>query len=450
MVYRRVVVLVTAAIAVASGSARGQSSIDAKVTAELPSLLQTYESLHAAPELSGHEQKTASFLAGELRSLGFTVTEHIGKYADSDSDLVPYGIAAVMKNGDGPTVLVRTELDALPVTEATGLPYASHVRTTNPDGQEVGVMHACGHDIHMTSLLGTARLLSEMKDRWHGTLLLIGQPAEELGKGALAMLRDDLYQRVPKPDYILALHDSSDLEAGTIGYCPGYALANVDSVDITIRGVGGHGAMPSHTRDPVVLAAQTVLALQTIVSREVSPLESAVVTVGSIHGGAKRNVIPDQVILQLTVRTYKKEVREQVLAALKRIPRGLAIAAGMPEDRLPIVTVSKTEHGDATYNDPALTEREAKVWEAAFGKDKVVQIPPEMVSEDVGYFGLDHAIPLLDFRIGAVAPTLMQEHEATGKPLPPLHSALFAPLPEPTIRTGVKAMTLAVLDLMKR
>lgn len=446
---RRVIVSLLIVGAVVAVPVLAQSSIDKSLAAELPSLLDTYKTLHAAPELSGHEQKTASFLAGELRSLGFGVTEHIGRYADSDSDLVPYGIAAVMTNGDGPTVLVRTELDALPVTEATELPYASHVRATNPDGQEVGVMHACGHDVHMTSLLGTARLLTEMKDRWHGTLVLIGQPAEELGKGALAMLRDDLYQRVPKPDYILALHDSSDLEAGTVGYCPGYALANIDSVDITIRGVGGHGAMPSHTKDPVVLAAETVLALQTIVSREVSPLESAVVTVGSIHGGAKRNVIPDQVVLQLTVRTYKKEVREQVLAALERIPRGLAIAAGMPEDRLPIVTVSKTERGDATYNDPALTEREAKVWEAAFGKDKVVQIPPEMVSEDVGYFGLDHTIPLLDFRIGAVAPALMQEHEATGKPLPPLHSAHFAPLPGPTIRTGVKAMTLAVLDLMR-
>lgn len=425
-----------------------QSSIGTKVDEELPSLIKTYETLHASPELSGHEEKTASFLAGQLRALGFAVTEHIGKYDASDPDMVPYGVAAVMTNGKGPTVLLRTELDALPVTEATGLPYASRVRTTNPEGQEVGVMHACGHDIHMTSLLGTARLLVQMKDRWHGKLVLIGQPAEERGMGALAMLRDQLYETVPRPDYVLALHDSSDLEAGTIGYCPGYALASIDSVDIIIRGVGGHGAMPSHTKDPVVLAAETVLALQTIVSREVSPLDSAVVTVGSIHGGTKRNIIPDQVALQLTVRTYKKEVREKVLAALHRIPKGLAIAAGVPEDRLPIVTVSETERGDATYNDPALTARMAKVWEQAFGKEKVVQIPPEMVSEDVGYFGLDRQIPLLDFRIGAVAPEAMREHQATGKPLPPLHSAEFAPMPEPTLRTGVEAMTLAVLDLM--
>ncbi len=437
--------LLAAPVAVAAAD---RSPIDAKVDQELPSLVQTYESLHEAPELSGHEEKTSAFLAGELRKLGFTVIDHIGKY--EDPSLVGYGIAGVMKNGDGPTVLVRTELDALPVTEATGLPYASHVTTLNPDGQTVGVMQACGHDIHMTSFLGTARLLAGMKDRWHGTLVMIGQPAEELGKGADAMLRDGLYDKVPKPDYVLAFHDSSDLAAGTVAYCPGFALANIDSVDITIRGVGGHGALPSKTKDPVVLAAQTVLALQTIVSREISPLDPAVVTVGSIHGGTKRNVIPDQVVLQLTVRTYKKEVREKVLAAIQRIPRGLAIAAGIPEDRMPIVTVSKTERGDATYNDPALTARMAKVWEKAFPKGDVVQIPPEMVSEDVGHFGLERQIPVLQFRIGAVDPKLIAEHEANGTPLPPLHSALFAPLPEPTIRAGVKATTLAVLDLMAK
>ncbi len=422
------------------------SAIDAKVDQELPALVQTYESLHAAPELSGHEEKTSAFLAGELRKLGFTVTEHIGKY--QDPDLVGYGLAGVMKNGEGPTVLVRTELDALPVTEATGLPYASHVQARNPDGQTVGVMHACGHDVHMTSFLGTARLLAGMKDRWHGTLVMVGQPAEELGKGADAMLRDGLYEKVPRPDYVLAFHDSSDLAAGKVAYCPGYALANIDSVDITIRGVGGHGALPSHTKDPVVLAAQTILAIQTIVSREISPLDPAVVTVGSIHGGTKRNVIPDQVVLQLTVRTYKQEVREKVLAALKRIPAGLATAAGIPEDRMPIVSVSETERGDATYNDPELTARMAKVWEQAFPEGQVLQVPPEMVSEDVGHFGLDREIPVLQFRIGAVDPKLVAEHEKTGEPLPPLHSALFAPLPEPTIRAGVKATTLAVLDLM--
>lgn len=454
MLRRRAVSLVLAATSVALVigpglcAQTGTSPVDRAVAPELPSLVGTYESLHEAPELSGHERRTAAFIADQLRSLGFTVIDHIGKYVDPN--LTGYGVAAVMKNGAGPTVLVRTELDALPVTEATGLPYASTVKTKNADGQVVGVMHACGHDIHMTSFLGTARALVQMKDRWHGTLEMIGQPAEEIGKGADAMLRDGLYQRIPQPDYVLALHDSSQLEAGKVAYCPGYALANIDSVDITLRGVGGHGAMPSHTKDPVVLAAETVLAIQTISSREISPLDPVVVTVGSIHGGTKRNVIPDQVVLQLTVRTYKPEVREKVLAALRRIAKGLAEAAGIPQNRMPIVTLSQTERGDALYNDPALAARMAKVWEKAFGKENVLKIPPEMVSEDVGHFGLDRKIPVLQFRIGAVAPALMKEHMDTGKPLPPLHSALFAPLPEPTIRTGVKAMTLAVLDLMGR
>ncbi len=443
----RVLNLPTLAVAgLFAASAAAQPDIDRKVDQVLPSLVGTYQSLHGAPELSGHEEKTSAFLAGQLRNLGFTVIDHLGTY--QDPDLTGYGIAATMSNGSGPTVLVRTELDALPVTEATGLPYASHVTALNPDGQTVGVMHACGHDIHMASFLGTARLLTAIKGSWQGTLVMIGQPAEEIGKGADAMLRDGLYQKVPRPDYVLALHDSSDLPAGTIGYHPGYAMANIDAVDITIRGVGGHGALPSHTKDPVVLAAETVLAIQTIVSREISPLDPAVVTVGSIHGGAKRNVIPDQVVLQLTVRTYKQDVREQVLAALKRIPAGLAMAAGIPDNRMPIVSVSKTERGDATYNDPDLTARMAKVWTAAFPKGDVVEIPPEMVSEDVGHFGLDREIPVLQFRVGAVDPKLIAKHAATGETLPPLHSARFAPLPAPTLQAGVKAMTLAVLELM--
>jgi len=312
------------------------------------------------------------------------------------------------------------------------------------------VMHACGHDLHMASFVGTARMLAAMKDRWHGTLIMVGQPAEEIGKGADALLRDHLYERVGRPDYVIAFHDSSDLEAGMVAYAPGFALANIDAVDITLRGVGGHGAMPDHTRDPVVLAAETVLALQTVVSREISPLDPTVITVGSIHGGTKRNIIPDEVVLQLTVRTYKKEVRQKVLAAIQRVSRGLAIAAGVPDDRLPIVSISETERGDALYNDPALTARLVKVWEGAFGKDHVTEIPPEMVSEDVGHFGLDGKIPVLQFRIGTVAPALMRTHVADGTPLPALHSALFAPLAEPALRSGVKATTLAVLDLMGR
>jgi amidohydrolase len=442
------VLSVLAALLVGSSALAQSADLDARIDRDLPSLVAIYKQLHAAPELSTQEVQTSAFIADQLRSLGFNVIDHIGTY--QDPKLTGYGVAGVMTNGAGPTVLVRTELDALPVTEETGVPYASTVKATTADGQQVGVMHACGHDIHMTSFVGTARELVALKSQWHGTLVMIGQPAEELGTGADAMLRDHLYGRVPKPDYILAVHDSSDLLAGTIAYCPGFALANIDSVDITLRGVGGHGAMPDHTKDPVVLAAQTVLALQTIVSRETSPLDPVVVTVGSIHGGTKRNVIPDQVVLQLTVRTYQKDVRAKVLAAIQRIARGLAVAAGIPEDRMPIVTISTTERGDATYNDPALTARLAKVWEQAFPKGQVKQIPPEMVSEDVGHFGLDGQIPVLQFRVGAVDPARMQEHETTGKPLPALHSSLFCPLPEPTIRSAVKAMTLAVLNLMQK
>jgi amidohydrolase len=442
----RALVAIAAAAVFTAGPA-AQSDLDARIDRALPGLVATYIQLHRAPELSGHEEKTSAFIAGELRALGFTVIDHIGTYMDPS--LTGYGLAGVLENGKGPTVMFRTELDALPVIEDTGLPYASTVTTKSADGQTVGVMHACGHDFHMTSFLGTAAMLAAMRDRWHGTLVMLGQPAEETGLGADAMLRDHLYERVGQPDVVLAFHDSSELEAGRIGYASGYALANIDAVDITVRGIGGHGAMPDHTKDPIVLAAQIVLALQTIVSRENSPLDPAVVTVGSIHGGAKRNVIPDQVVLQLTVRTYKKDVRERVLAAIQRIARGQALSAGLPDDRLPIVTVSQTEHGDALYNDPALTARLAKVWEAAFPKGDVAPYPPEMVSEDVGHFGLDGKIPVLQFRVGAVAPAVMQEHLKTGAPLPALHSSRFAPLPEPSIRAGVKASTLALLDLLK-
>jgi amidohydrolase len=438
--------VVATIVALVGTVALAQSDLDSRIDAELPSLVETYEMLHAAPELSGHEEKTAAWLTRELAALGFTVTDHIGKYVEPD--LTGFGVAGVLKNGKGPTVLVRTELDALPVTEKTGLPYASVVHAKNADGRMVGVMHACGHDIHMASLLGSMRLLAAMKDRWRGTIIAIGEPSEEIGKGADAMLRDHLYDRVGRPDYVLAFHDSADLEAGVVAYTPGFAMANIDAVDITIRGVGGHGAMPERTKDPVVLASQTVMALQTIVSREISPLDPAVITVGSIHGGAKRNVIPDRVVLQLTVRTYAKDVRAQVLAAIQRTVGGLAVAAGIPEDRMPIVSISETERGDALYNDPALTARLAKVWEAAMGKDHVLEIPPVMVSEDVGHFGLGRQIPVLQFRVGAVAPSVLAEHRASGTPLPALHSARFAPLPEPTIRSGVKATVLAVLELL--
>jgi hippurate hydrolase len=408
-------------------------SIDSMIDREMPALLDTYKAFHVAPELSKHEEKTSATVAERLRALGYTVTDHVGKYESSDTC---YGVVAMMKNGDGPVVLVRSDMDALPVLEQTGLPYAS---------KNANVMHACGHDIHMTTLLGTASMLAQLKNKWHGTVLLVGQPAEEVVQGASAMLRDRLYERFPRPNFAIALHDNSSLPAGQIGYCPGYFMSNSDSVNITIRGVGGHGASPQSTKDPIVVASEVVLALQTIVSRENSPLDPVVVTVGSIHGGAKRNVIPDQVEMLLTVRTYKPEVRKRVLASIERVTRGIAMAAGIPDERAPIVEVLKGEGTEATYNDPALTERIAKALKRDMGANNVVQIDPLMVSEDFGRFGLDRQIPVSMLNVGAVDPAKI----ASGARLPSLHSSEFAPVPEPTLRGGIKAMTLSVLELLR-
>lgn len=342
-------------------------------------------------------------------------------------------------------------MDALPVEEQTGLSYASHVRTKNDAGVDVGVMHACGHDIHVTTLIGTAKLLAAMKDQWHETVVLIGQPSEETIDGARAMLADGLYSRIPKPDFALALHDSSELETGKISYTRGYALASSTSVDVTIRGRGAHGSRPEVSKDPIVLAAEFIMAIQTIVSRENSPFDPAVVTVGSIHGGTKYNIIPDEVHLQLTIRTYKEEVRQHILASLDRIAKGIALAGGVPEDRAPIVKASETEVTPAMYNDPALTAREAAALKKGFGAENVIEEPSVMGSEDFGQFGLEgHQIPTLMLRVGAIDADRIATSQKTGTPLPSLHSSLFWPVPEPTIRTGVKAMTLAVMELMKK
>jgi amidohydrolase len=439
--------LLPAVLAALAFNVSGQQlSLDAMIDRDIASWLSTYKMLHAAPELSHREEKTSAFVAGELRKLGFTVTEHIGKF--QNAQWTGYGLVAVMKNGPGPTVLVRTELDALPVEEKTGLPYSSQVKTKNDAGVEVSVMHACGHDIHMTSFLATAKMLTELKNRWSGTLVLLGQPAEETGDGAMAMLRDDLYTKIPQPDYAIALHDKEDLETGKVGYTPGYALSSATSIDIKIRGIGGHGSKPEAAKDPIVVAAQVVMALQTIVSRENSPLDPAVVTVGSIHGGTRYNIIPDEVNLQLTVRTYKEEVRKRVLASIERIVKGIASAAGIPEDRAPIVKIA--EGTGSTYNEPQLVGRLVAAFRQALGDENVVQVPPIMASEDFGYFRLDHKIPLTIFWLGASDPAKVKASRESGVPLPGLHSALFAPVPEPTLRTGVKAMTSAVLELMKK
>jgi amidohydrolase len=405
---------------------------------EYPSLFELYKHLHAHPELSLHEQQSAARVAEELRKAGFEVTTGVGKH----------GVVGVMRNGSGPTVLVRAEMDALPVKEQTGLPYASTVMAKDARGNEVPVMHACGYDFHMTCPVGTARLLAQLRDAWHGTLVMIAQPAEEAGGGARAMLADGLFQRFPRPDFCVALHDDAELAVGTVGYTPGYSGANIDSVDIIVHGVGGHGAFPHKTKDPVVLASQIILDLQTIVSREVRPGEPAVVTVGSIHGGTRRNIIPDQVVLQLTVRSYTEEVRRQTLEAIKRIARGQAIAAGLPEDRLPEVKVSD-DSTPALCNDPALTERLATALKGWLGETNLVNKAPMMGGEDFAEYGrLEPKIPICMLHIGAVSPEALSESKRTGKPLLSLHSPFWAPVPEPAIKTGVMAMTASVLDLM--
>jgi len=427
-----------------------QANLDSLIDREMPRLVSAYKALHAAPELSHHEVKTSALVAQELRALGFDVTERVGKFA-GHPDWISYGVVGVYKNGAGPTVYVRTELDALPVEEKTGLPYASTVRAKDDAGREVGVMHACGHDIHITSFLGTAKLLVELKDLWQGTLVMLAQPAEEAISGAEAMLEDGLYTRFPRPDYVLALHDSSLVAAGMVGYTPGYALASSTSVDVTIRGVGGHGSAPQVAKDPVVEAAEFILAIQTIVSRENSPFDPAVVTVGSIHGGTRYNIIPDEVHLQLTIRAYKEEVRQHIIAALERMAQGIAAADGIPASRAPIVEVSKDEYTPAMYNDPQLTLRLAEVFRKALGPANVVEVRPIMASEDFGRFGLEnHQIPTCQFSLGAVDAAKLAESRRTGVPLPGPHSSLWAPVPEPTLRAGVKAMSSAVLDLMKK
>jgi hippurate hydrolase len=440
--------LAAAFLAVCAG-AMAQDSLDSLVDGEIDSLTETFKTLHASPELSFQEKKTAAFVAAELRKLGYTVTEGVGRY--ERDGLTSYGLVGVLENGEGPTVLVRTDLDALPLTEKTDLPYASRVRARGAGGEEVGVMHACGHDLHMTVFLGTARLLAATRERWSGKLLLVGQPAEETGSGSKAMINDGLYERFGRPDFALALHAAAALEAGKVGHCEGYALASVNSVDITVRGLGGHGAFPSNTKDPVVAAAQIVMALQTIVSREVPAIDSAVVTVGSIHGGTKHNIIPDEVKLQLTVRAYRDEVRRQVLASIERIAKGVALAAGIPEDRAPIVTVREDESTPSTYNDPALTRRLAGVWTEVLGKERVVASDPVMGGEDFSRFSLaGGGVPACVFWLGVVDPKKAARSRSEGAALPSLHSPLFEVCPEPAIRTGVAAMTSAVLELMKK
>ena len=426
----------------------GQQTPEPIADAELPSLLAIYKHIHSHPELSTREERTSAIIAKELRAAGCEVTERFGKY--DDPKLKCYGVVGIMKNGDGPLVLMRTDLDALPVQEETGLPYASSVVTKDDNGRDVHVMHACGHDAHMAAFVGTARALHRLKNQWHGTVMFIGQPAEETVGGARAMLKAGLYEKFGRPDFALGYHDNAELATGKIGICEGYANANVDSVNITVRGVGGHGAYPHKTKDPIVLSAEIINTLQTIVSRENNPIDPAVVTVGAINGGTKHNIIPDEVKMLLTVRTYKSEVRDRVLAAIDRVVKGCAMAAGIPPERAPIVEHLKDEFSPAVYNNPELMRRLVAVWKKQLGDGNVVKMDPTMGAEDFSEFSLpDHSIPAVDFWIGAVDPAKIAEYKKEGKQLPSLHSSKFAPVPEPTIRIGMIGMTSAVLELMK-
>ena len=425
-----------AALAVLLATTTATPAAVSGLDALYPQLDALYLDLHQNPELSGKETKTAAKLAERLRSLGYQVTTGVGGT----------GVVGVLKNGTGPTVLVRTELDALPVEEKTGLPYASKATATDPSGKTVPVMHACGHDVHMTSWTGAATLLARTKDRWRGTVVMIAQPAEETVKGAKAMLADGLFSRFPKPDFAIAIHDKADLPAGKVTFVPGYMFANVDSVDVTLFGRGGHGGKPETTVDPIVMAARTVLALQQLVSREKDPLEPAVVTVGSIHGGFKHNIIPDQVHLQLTVRSYSPEVRKQLLDGVVRIAKtesALSMAPREPEVRF-------SEPADALFNDPPLTKRLAAVLARELGQDNVLEGKPEMIAEDFGAFGNAAKVPSVMLRLGAAEPARYEASMKKGEPLPSLHSSTFAPDPERTIRTGVSVLTLSALELLAK
>ncbi|WP_423607004.1 amidohydrolase [Sphingomonas sp. MS122] len=408
---------------------------------ELPSLMALYRDLHANPELSQHEVKTAAKMAAEARKAGYAVTEKVGGT----------GVVAVLKNGEGPTLLIRADMDALPVTEETGLPFASKVRGKTPEGVETGIMHACAHDTHMTAWVGTLRNLAAMKDRWKGTVVMVAQPAEESSVGALAMLKDGLYERFGKPSHAIAFHNSAALPAGTIGIRSGPTFASVDSVDILVKGVGGHGAYPATTKDPIVLGARIVSALQTLVSREVDPQEAAVVTVGSFQGGTRHNIIPEQALMLLTVRAYTPEVRRQLLDGITRIARGEAIAAGIPEDQLPVVKV-REPFTPPTVSTEAFAGELKALFTARFGADRVRDIPPTMAGEDFGRFHIaDPSIQSVIYWVGGVPQDKWDAAQAAGgRGLPSLHSSKWAPDAEKVIGTAAEAMTAAALDVLKR
>ena len=424
-------------------AAQTPADLTASAEKQVPALTEIYKHLHENPELSRHEEKTSAFLAHELLKLGYTVAEHVGKYDDgSKAD----GVVAVLENGPGPRLMIRTDMDALPVAEKTGLDFASHVTEPGPDGQVVPVMHACGHDLHMTVLIGVAKEMASRKSQWHGTLVLIGQPAEEVVQGAKAMLADNLYQRFGKPDFIVAEHDSPMVPAGSIAIGSGPIMASSTSLNLVIRGVGSHGSQPQSGKDPILLAAEFVLVSQSIVSRQIDPQQPAVLSVGTIHGGTKSNIIPDEVSLGMTLRTFSMEQRDQILADIRRTANGLAEAYGVPADRMP--TLSVAESTPVTTNDAAFAERLRGLAAGALGKDHVLPTKPVMGSEDAGLFSLDGQIPFVMYWLGAADPGKLAESLKTGVPLPSLHSPLFAPEYQTAIPTGVTEMTAIALGVL--
>ena len=440
-------VILALVIALLAGIARPAAAADSKVTpdqlraiatrvdAEYDSLFELYQDFHRHPELSLHEERTARNVAKAFADAGYDVTTGVGGH----------GVVAIMKNGPGPVLMLRCDMDALPVKEKTGLPYASTVEVDDGAGRILPVMHACGHDVHMVTVIGAGRVMARLRDQWAGTLVLIGQPSEESVSGARKMLGDGLFTRFPKPDYALSLHVDAHMAAGCVGYTEGYAMANADGVNITVRGRGGHGAAPHEAVDPVVLAARIVLGLQTIVSRETKPTDPAVITVGSIHGGERSNIIPDEVKLSLTVRSYSKDVRKHLHEAIERMARGSAASAAAPE---PIVTFR--EGTPAMYNDPPLIARCVPVFEQALGKDRVGKREPVVGAEDFGRYG-KAGVSAFMFRLGTVSPERLAASKGPdGQPLPSSHSPQFAPVPEPTIKTGVITMSAAALNLLAK
>jgi len=456
---KRTVLAISAAMLAACTTAP-VSEAQPAFSANGKTLRQIYEYLHKNPELSFQEKNTSAILSAEMKRLGFTVTTGLGdqwvkaramkEYGKVQDGVGGYGFVAVLQNGPGPTLMIRTDMDALPLVEKTGLAYASTFRDTAWSGEESGVMHACGHDIHMTSWIGTARELVARKSEWKGTLVMIAQPAEEIGLGSMSMLEDGLYTRFPKPDRVIALHDNAALPAGHIGLGSGYVMANVDSVDITVKGVGGHGAYPQDTKDPIVVAARIVTTLQTLVARETDPQDSAVVTVGAINGGFKHNIIPDEVKLQLTVRSFADTTRDKLLKGIERIAKYEALAAGLEGDKAPTIS-TKDDYTPSLYNDPKLVERASALLTKQFGSEKIAIASPTMGGEDFSRFGrTPDRIPVMLMWLGAVSQAKFDASLLPGgAPLPSLHSSGFAPDADPTLAVGVKAMTSVAIDLFK-